>query len=154
MKKTETFKHFCRTNLLLSNTKPGEREVSLANTVCGTPWRYHWSFTYRVEQKSKCLCTPFRCLERIADYHFFQASQNQQNVPVPMFSLKYLVHRNVIMEYSPLKNNRKKTQIAAKFECLQTQVIAYIFKRWSLSLYPQDISGRYITTRKELICVI
>lgn len=28
MKKTETFKHFLRTNLLLSNTKLGERGVT------------------------------------------------------------------------------------------------------------------------------
>lgn len=44
------------------------------------PLEFH--FSSPAEREMACSQTPFRCFERIRDYHSFQTSQKQQSVPV------------------------------------------------------------------------
>lgn len=150
----ETFKHFCRTNLPLSNMKP--REKCNSNKMSCTQRGYLWSFTFQVQQKAKWHAFEY-ILGVLKEYEITFPFRHHKNEVLLsfIFSLKHFVHRYIILKYSHFKNAWRKNVNSSKI-CIQTRAITYILKDFltiSVSNHMSK-SSKYITTRIELICII
>lgn len=150
----ETFKHFCRTNLPLTNMKP--REKCNSNKMSCTQRGYLWSFTFQVQQKAKWHAFEY-ILGVLKEYEItfpFRHHKNEVFLSF-IFSLKHFVHTYIIRKYSHFKNAWKKMWIAAKFVYRLQQLHIFLkdFLTISVSNHMSE-SSKYITTRIGLICII